>query len=48
MEEETQQDEASEARPNEGEIEEAVKDVGLNDSPEDVSDSDEPESDDQA
>jgi len=38
MDEETQQDEANEAHPNEGEIEEAVKDVGLGDSPEDVSD----------
>jgi len=38
MDEETQQDEANETHPKEGEIEEAVKDVGLNDSPEDVSD----------
>jgi hypothetical protein len=46
MEEETQQDEANEAHPNEGEIEEAVQDTGLGDSPEDAAD-DEPDGDDQ-
>ncbi len=38
MEEGTQETEVNEAHPNEGEIEEAVEDVGLDDSPEDVTD----------
>lgn len=38
MEEETQEAEVNEAHPNEGEIEEAVEDVDLDDSPEDVTD----------
>jgi hypothetical protein len=47
MEEEPQQNEANEAHPNEGEIEEAVEDVDLSDSPEDVSDDDDPGGDNQ-
>ena len=46
MEEENREDEVNEAHPNEGEIEEAVEDVDLDDSPEDVTD-DEPDGDDQ-
>ena len=45
MEEETQEDELNEAHPNEGEIKEAVEDVDLDDSPEDVT-NDESDSDD--
>ena len=36
--EETETDDVNEGHPNEGEIEEAVKDVDLDDSPEDVTD----------
>jgi len=46
MEEETQQDEVNESHPNEGEIEEAVENTDLTDSPEDAV-SDESEGDDQ-
>ena len=36
--EETETDDVNEGHPNEGEIEEAVKDTGLGDSPEDAAD----------
>ena len=39
--EETETDGVNEAHPNEGEIKEAVKDVDLKDSPEDVTDGEE-------
>jgi len=40
---EAPEEDVNEAHPNEGEIEEAVKDVDLTDSPEDATDDDSPE-----
>ncbi len=40
MEEEANQEDVNEAHPNEGEIEEAVENVDLGDSPEDVNNGD--------
>ena len=40
---ETPSEDVNEAHPNEGEIEEAVKDTDLTDSPEDVTDDEDPE-----
>jgi len=42
---ETPEDDVNEAHPNEGEIAEAVEDVDLTDSPEDVTDDDAPAED---